>query len=881
MALRDLYARYLAMNGRRGPPAIERIYPALAVEAAVEKQLGLRSHAEIEAYGVGRFVARCDEFVARHSRAYGPFSRRMGLWWQEPSGLAQCDQWDRGNAEASWTTLSKAFDAGRLAREERVVPYCPRCRTALGSPDYRPADGQGSGTELAVTVRLALRAPPAPRSPLVRDADLLVWTPPWRLLCAAGVAVHPRETYVVARRTGHDDRVVVSEAVHAGVLGPDWAIASRMPGTDLAGLAYQPAFPLDVADGHRIIPASFVRAKLGTGLALLAGAFGTSDYTECGQHNLPIVDPLGPDGRLDPGLPLVGGKPCAAADDIVAADLADRGLLFASQHRQVRRRLCGGCGVALLWRARPVWLLDGEVISRTRFLGLPLPIWECPSGHLTCPGSIVELSALADRDLAGIDPRRPELDAVVFDCPQCSERASRVVDVADRSVLGGPASSAPARPALARPDEGSQVGLGAVTDAQGRIMAARTGTTMEPLPLIEHHGADAVRWFIAAGAAPSAVLRMAPERIDHVARRVLLRYLHMIAFWCEQAAAASTGGVPPGSGGAAARTPRRRASGPQVATRPTVDRWALSELQLIIAEVTSALDAFDTVRAARGIAGFVDQLSRWYLRVSRRRFREGADGADAFATLHECLETLSKLMAPIAPFASEYAWQRLRPRAAPDSVHLAAWPIAVKSLIDVRVGDEMRLVRRICALGRAARTAASIALRQPLSLAEVTVAGLAADYPAGPAILSGESLALAAAELNVREIEVQQGPGLPLEPRAGRAVASRGGVVVSLDVTVTPQLRRAGLARAAIRAIQRGRRQDGFAPGEPISVRWDSADDEMARAIAEYGPLISAETHAGDLVRLQAAGGPLQVERHEHDEPSLGLALWLSRPRRP
>jgi len=546
----------------------------------------------------------------------------------------------------------------------------------------------------------------------------------------------------------------------------------------------------------------------------------------------------------------------------------------------------------LLWRAKPAWFLDGTAISRTRFVGLPLPVWECANGHLTCPGSIAELSALAGTELTGIDPRRPELDAVAIGCPVCAAQARRVADVAEaadladvgsRSSDDGPGRRGPYRAAPGRPSERRPAGAGPVADVEGRTMAARSGTTMEPLPLIERHGADALRWFFTAAVAPSAVLRLAPERVDQIARRVLLRYLNMIAFWCQRTTAASAGDCPPEAVGPTSCAVPPGLSAPADGARPAVDRWVLSELQLLIAEVTDALDAFETVRAGRAIARFVDQLSRWYLRVSRRRFRDGAAGSCAFATLHECLQTLSQLMAPIAPFASDYAWQQLRPRAAPDSVHLTAWPVPATSLIDAPICQEMALVRRICTLGRAARAGARIALRRPLASAQVTIDRAAAIGASGSAIVSGESLALLAAELNVREVGVPSSPGvqtaavLGAASRPAHAVATRGGITVSLDVTITPELWREGLARAAIRAIQRGRRQIGFALGEPIEVRWDSVDAEMALAMTEYGEIISTETRAHRLVRQTVADGRVLADADEHHESALGLAFWLGR----
>jgi isoleucyl-tRNA synthetase len=443
--------------------------------------------------------------------------------------------------------------------------------------------------------------------------------------------------------------------------------------------------------------------------------------------------------------------------------------------------------------------------------------------------------------------------------------------------------------------------LGLLVDERGRKMSKHLGNVLEPMQLMEAHGADAVRWFFAASGSPWATRRISADVLVEIVRKVLLTYWNTVSFLVLYTSAAAEHGTAAKHGAA-----DEQAAVPAPADRPALDRWLLSELNLVVREVTAALESFDSAAAGRRITVFIDDLSNWYVRRSRRRFWDGplsADGAAAFATLSQALETLTRLMAPITPFITDYVWDVLREDGWPDSVHLAAWPVAEDALIDTGLAAQMALARRLVDLGRSARAAALVKVRQPLSRALIAAPGFpalaaelraliadelnvrtldtldgsdtdlvsysaranfralgkrlgsatqsvaAAIAAADAAELAGRLRAAGAAELDVNGVRVTISPEdvvITQTPLAGWAVASDGGETVALEVTITGELRREGLAREFIRLLQDARKNDGLDVTDRISVRWSTADTEVAEAISEHQGMISGEVLAVD-----------------------------------
>ncbi|MEV1008921.1 isoleucine--tRNA ligase [Streptomyces sp. NPDC049881] len=979
---KDVFPRFRTMRGYHVTRKAGWDCHGLPVELAVEKELGFSGKQDIERYGIAEFNARCRASVTRHTDAFAELTTRMGYWVDLDDAYRTMDP---QYIESVWWSLKEIFAKGLLGQDHRVAPWCPRCETGLS--DHELAQGYETVVDPSVYVRLPLVS-----GPLADRAELLIWTTtPWTLVSNTAVAVHPEVTYAVAARG--DERLVVAEPLLGKALGEEWtATGETFTGAEMERWRYRRPFELvdfGGADAHYVVTADYVTTEDGTGLVHQSPAFGEDDLLTCRRYGLPVVNPVRSDGTFEEGLPLVGGQFFKKADEALVADLADRGLLFRHLPYEHSYPHCWRCHNPLLYYAQPSWYIrttrikDALVrenekttwypesvkhgrygdwltnnvdwaLSRKRYWGTPLPIWRCPEDHLTCVGSLAELSELSGTDQSRLDPHRPFIDEVVFTCPAegCALTATRVEEVIDGWYDSGAMPFAqwgyphrnrevfekryPAQYIAEAIDQTrgwfytlmavgtlvfdrssyeNVVCLGHILAEDGRKMSKHLGNILEPIPLMEQHGADAVRWFMAAGGSPWAARRVGHGTIQEVVRKTLLTYWNTVAF---QALYARTAEWAPG------------AEDPAPADRPLLDRWLLSELNALTAAVTTAMENFDTQRTGKLISTFVDDLSNWYVRRSRRRFWQG-DRA-ALRTLHDVLETVTRLMAPLVPFITERVWQDLVvpvTPGAPDSVHLASWPEADLTLIDADLSQDMLLVRRLVELGRATRAESGVKTRQPLSRAlvaaqgfellgddlreqiaeELNVSELAAlseiggslvdtsakanfralgrrfgkgTQPVAQAIAAADAAELSAAlragtaSVVVDGEEVMLSPEeviITETPREGWSVASDPGATVALDLEITPELRRAGLARDVIRLIQEARKTSGLDVADRIAVRWASDDEEVRRALADHQALLCSEVLATDFAEETAAEGEGYGE--EFGDSALGITFRL------
>ena len=983
---KDLYPRYQTMRGFSVPRRAGWDCHGLPVELAVEKELGFTGKGDIEAYGVAEFNARCRESVLRHVADFETLTERMGYWVDLSTAYRTMDA---PYIESVWWSLQRIFEQGLLVQDYRVTPYCPRCGTGLSSHELGQPDVYREVVDPSVYVRF-----PITSGPYAGRADLLVWTTtPWTLVSNTAVAVHPEVDYVAARRPGEDRLVVVAAPLLERVLGADAEVTDRFRGAELERTAYDPPFQLvDVPDSHYVVLADYVTVADGTGLVHQSPAFGADDLAVARRYLLPVVNPVDASGHFRPELPLVGGLFFKAADDPLVADLTERGLLLRAEPYSHSYPHCWRCGTPLIYYALPSWYIRTTAIrdrllaenartdwhppsiatgrygdwlennvdwalSRNRYWGTPLPIWRCPAGHLTCVGSLAELGRRAGRDLAGLDPHRPYVDEITFDCPDCGAVAGRVPEVIDGwydsgsmpfAQWGAPYSNnaefEAAYPAQFIAEALDQtrgwfytlmaVGtlvfdrsayetvlcLGLLVDADGRKMSKHLGNVLDPFELFDRHGADAVRWWMLCAGNPWATRRIGHEALEEIVRKVLLTYWNTAAFFVLYANANSWEPL---------ETPA-----PAVADRPLLDRWVLGEAHATAEEVTAALDDFDSARAGRRLSAFVDDLSNWYVRRSRRRFWEGDPAA--LATLHEVLYVVTLLLAPFIPFLTDALWRVLfaavEPQT-PDSVHLAPWPRVDGSLVDEGLREQVGLVRRLVELGRTARADSGVRTRQPLGRALVAAPGWAAlpaalreqvaeelnvrsfdalategglvDVTAKPnfralgrrfggrtpavaaAIRAADAGSLAAALAGGSALVGVDGAPVQLAaedvaftetPRAGWAVATAGGETVALDLTITPELRRAGLVREAVRLVQEARRTAGLDVSDRIELWWTADDAELAGALREGGALLAAEVLAVAVFEGPPAADPTGTATTDlatHREEELGLTFWL------
>ncbi|HYN96392.1 MAG TPA: isoleucine--tRNA ligase, partial [Pilimelia sp.] len=719
---KDVFPRFKTMKGHYVARRAGWDCHGLPVEIAVEKELGLTGKQDIERVGVAEFNARCRESVLRHVGEFEAMTERLGYWVDMSDAYTTMSS---EYVESVWWALRQIFDKGLLGEDYRVAPYCPRDGTALS--DHEVAQGYETVRDPSVYVRLPVVGEVAGHS----GVDLLVWTTtPWTLVANTAVAVHPDVTYAVARTDA--GTFVVAEPLVRAALGEDAQVLATVPGRELERVRYtRPLDLVDIPDAHYVLLADYVTTEDGTGLVHQAPAFGAEDLATCRRYGLPVVNPVGPDGRFRADLDLVGGLFFKDADAVLVKELERRGALLRATDYEHSYPHCWRCHTPLMYYAQPSWyirttqirdalLRENEgttwypehikqgrfgdwlrnnvdwALSRSRYWGTPLPIWRCPEGHLTCVQSRAELGELAGRDLSGLDPHRPYIDEVVFPCPDCGDEARRVPEVIDAWFDSGSMPLAQlGYPHVAGSDEAFDAGypaqfiaeaidqtrgwfyslmavgtlvfdrssyenvlvLGHIVAEDGRKMSKHLGNILEPMPLMDKHGADALRWFMLCSGSPWVSRRVGDGPLDEIVRRFLLTYWNTASFFTLYAGASGWRPDP--------------AAEPELTP---LDRWLRAELAHVVGVVDAALEDFDTAGAGRALAQFVDDLSNWYVRLSRARFWRGDPAA--LGTLASALDVLTRLLAPFTPFLAEHVWQvAVRPGdpAAAESVHLAAW----------------------------------------------------------------------------------------------------------------------------------------------------------------------------------------------------------------
>ncbi|PKQ24686.1 MAG: isoleucine--tRNA ligase [Actinobacteria bacterium HGW-Actinobacteria-5] len=968
---KDVFPRFKTMQGFRVDRKAGWDCHGLPVELAVEKELGFNGKPDIEAYGVEAFNAKCRESVSRHVDAFTELTHRMGYWVNLDEAYWTMDP---SFVESVWWALKQIHSKGLLVEDYRVAPYCPRCGTTLS--DHELAQGYEDVKEDSVYVRFPLTSGPLAGKASLLVWTTTPWTLVSNTAAAVHpdvtyvVASNDSESLVLAEALAEK---VLGEGWRLGqtFTGKEMEFWSYARPLDLV------EFPDVIGGTHQVLLADFVTTEDGTGVVHEAPAFGEVDMELCRAYGLPMVNPVRADGTFEPDLDLVGGLFFKTADKVIIDNLRQRGLMFRVQPYEHSYPHCWRCHTPLLYYAQPSWYIRTTQIkdallrenkatnwypehikwgrygdwlnnnidwalSRSRYWGTPLPIWRCPAGHQTCVGSRAELSELTGRDYAELDPHRPFVDEVTFACPNCQQTAQRVPEVIDAWFDSGSmpfaqwgypwAEGSADEFGAAYPadficeaidqtrgwfyslmavgtlvfDQSSYKNvlcLGHILAEDGRKMSKHLGNILEPIPLMDTHGADAVRWFMAAGGSPWASRRVGHQTIQETVRKVLMTYLNTVAF---QSLYARANNWSPALGDA---EPAGHREGPS----HVLDRWLVSARNDLVRQVTAALEDFDTQRAGALLASFVDDLSNWYVRRSRRRFWDGDAGA--LQTLHDTIHVVTRLMAPLVPFLTERVWQDLVVATDPDapaSVHLAEWPLADEAAIDDRLDEAMQLTRRIVELGRSARSEAKVKTRQPLGralipssafalldaelraevMAELNVervesfasAGDLVDHSAkgnfralgkrfgkqtplvAGAIASADAAVLAAdlathgkayvLVTDLGEVEVSPEDVIVSErPREGWSVVNEQGETVALDLELTPELVQAGVAREFIRAVQEARKTSGFEVSDRIRLTWAASDADTAAALRTHTALIGDEVLALEVSEAEPADG--------------------------
>jgi isoleucyl-tRNA synthetase len=948
---KDVFPRYKTMRGHLVHRKAGWDCHGLPVELEIERELGFASKEDIERYGVAEFNARCRESVLRYVDEWNRLTERIGFWIDTDDAYFTLEN---EYIESVWWSLKQVYDKGLLTEGYKVVPYCTRCGTALSS--HEVALGYRDVIDPSIYVRFPIRGE--------EGLSLLAWTTmPWTLVPHAAIAVDPDATY--ARVRVDDEILIVAEALVSRVFGDHAEVVQRVPGSALLGISYEPPFPYitDYGErGHTVLPGDFVSLEEGTGVVHTGAAYGEDDFRLAEDNGLTIQNPVRPDGTFDERTGPFAGMYVREADAHIIDALRQSGRLFREETYEHAYPHCWRCDTPLIYYAKSNWYvrttevrerllssneevtwyphhikhgrfgnwLENNVdwaLSRERYWGTPLPIWRSDDGETVCVGSMAELRELG-AELPD-DLHRPFIDEVTFERDgKAFRRVPDLIDVwwdsgcmpfaqwhapfENQDVFGErfPADYicealdqtrgwfysllAISTLLFGRSSYRTVLCLGLILDPEGQKMSKSRGNVVVPWDVIDTHGADAFRWYYFTSKQPWDGYRFSLETVGESVRQFLKTLWNTYGFFVLYA---NAGQIEPD------------ANGPGT----DLDRWVLSRLHATTATAIERLDDYDTTGAGRAIADYVEELSNWYVRRSRRRFWDGDPAA--FATLRECLVTVAKLLAPLIPFVSDEIYENLD--GSEPSVHLCQYPEPGQR--DAELEWQMEVARNAVELGRAARAQAGVKVRQPLREAIVVArdAERAAIERFEPLVLEelnvkrlryvseadelghfelrpgyralgprfGKLMPQVAAAIDALDPEnaarilreggtvainiegtdhplSAQDLQLVLRPLEGYQVERSGSHAVALDLTLDDELRREGLAREVVHAVQAARKSAGLRVEDRISLSL-TGDPELLDAARAHERYVAGETLATSLRYDGADGAPAEIEGRE------------------
>ena len=809
-AFKDMFPRYHTMRGKYVLRKGGWDTHGLPVEIEVEKELGFKNKRDIEEYGIARYNEKCRESVFRYIKEWEQLTERIAFWVDlEDAYITYKNEY----IQSVWWILRQFWDKGLLYEGFKVVPYCARCGTPLSS--HEVAQGYEEVADPSVFVRFPVKDQPGTFFLVWTTTP---WTLPGNVAIAVNRRSTYVVVEGPAASGEGTERLILAEALLDKALEhrEQYTVVETLRGEDLLGKHYEPLYrflPVE-QDYAYVVHGDFVSMEDGSGLVHIAPAFGADDMDVGRECGLPVLQTVDATGSFIPDVTPWAGMWVKDADPLITNELKERGLLYKVERYVHNYPFCWRCHTPLLYYARSTWYIattryrdamieqnqtinwvpahikDGRfgnwleelrdwALGRERYWGTPLPVWRCENpdcNHMHCIGSVAELSELSGADQSGLDLHRPYVDEVTFPCSECGGTMRRVPELIDVWFDSGsmpvaqwgypfqnedlfkdqfPADyiceavdqtrgwfysqHAISTMLFGRTDFKNVICLGHILDEQGRKMSKSLGNIVEPWSVLDKYGADAFRWYMYTAGPPGEPRRFSVELVGEVVRSFTLTLWNVYSFFVTYANLDSFDPASP-------RVP--------VEQRELLDRWILAELHNLVRDVTDAYERYDVPAATRPIEQFVDRLSNWYLRRSRRRFWKSESDADkqaAYQTLYECLVTVAKLLAPTMPFMAEALYRNLVARqdsTAPESVHLAFWPEWDEALIDRKLMDDMRLAQRLVSLGHAARNSANLKVRQPLSEA-VFVVRDASERPVVEALAG-----TIADELNVKQVRV-------------------------------------------------------------------------------------------------------------------------------
>ena len=798
---KDVFPRFWTMKGYEVPRKAGWDTHGLPVELEVEKMLGINGKPQIEDYGVEPFIKKCKESVWKYKHEWELMSDRVGFWADMENPYVT---YHNDYIESEWWALKTINEKGLLYKGHKIVPYCPRCGTSLSS--HEVAQGYKDVKETSCIAKFKVKNE--------ENTYILAWTTtPWTLPSNVALCVSPKDTYVMVE-VEDGTRYILAEALVPSVIKEEYKVVRSNTGNDLYGTEYEPLydFAKPTKKAYYVVADSYVTLTDGTGVVHIAPAFGEDDSRVGRDNDLPFVQLVNGEGKFTKETGNWAGTWVKDADKLVLSDLKERGLLFAALPYEHSYPFCWRCDTPLLYYAVDTWFIKMSALrdrlvannntvnwmpenikegrfgnflenvidwglSRSRYWGTPLPVWECECGHYHVIGSIEELKKLGKDVPDDIELHKPYIDGITIKCEKCGKEMHRVPDVIDCWFDSGSMPFAqyhypfenkelfekrfPAQfiseaidqtrgwfytlMAISTllfdraPFENCLV-LGHVQDKDGLKMSKHKGNVVDPWSVLDKQGADAVRWYFCASSSPWLPTRFYPEGISEYQRKFIGTFWNTYAFYVLYADIDNFNPL------------EYKLEYDKLSQ---MDKWALSKLNTLVKDVDSLMQEYKITESARLIQDFTDELSNWYVRRCRERFWENGmeqDKINAYMTLYTCLVTLAKVTAPFVPFMTEEIYQNLvrnLDKTAPESIHLCDYPVANEEYIDKKLEENMELVLEIVTLGRSCRNISNMKNRQVLAKAYVgTTKELSKDYQD-----------IIKEELNVKEIEFTEDAG--------------------------------------------------------------------------------------------------------------------------
>lgn len=762
--IKDMIPRYHTMKGEMVPRKAGWDTHGLPVELEVEKLLGLDGKEQIEEYGLEPFIKHCKESVWKYKGMWEDFSDTVGFWADMDDPYVT---YHDNFIESEWWALKTIWDKGLLYKGHKIVPYCPRCGTPLSS--HEVAQGYKDVKERSAIVRFKVKD---------EDAYILAWTTtPWTLPSNVGLCVNPGITYVKVR-AADGMTYYMAEALVEKVLGEGAQVLERCTGKDLEYKEYEPLFPFQKVDkkGHFVVCDTYVTLSDGTGVVHIAPAFGEDDNRVGKVYDLPFLQMVNEKGEMTGDTPWAGTF-CKEADKEILADLKKRELLFDAPNFEHSYPHCWRCDTPLIYYARESWFIKMTAvkedlirnnntinwipanigkgrfgdwlenvqdwsISRNRYWGTPLPVWECECGHMAAFGSRAELKKMSDNCPDDIELHRPFIDEVTIKCEKCGKEMYRVPEVIDCWFDSGAMpfaqhhypfenkelfeSQFPAQFISEAVDQTrgwfysllaistlifnkapyeNVIVLGHVQDENGQKMSKSKGNAVDPFEALDKYGADAIRWYFYVNSAPWLPNRFHGKAVTEGQRKFMGTLWNTYAFFILYAEIDQF-------------DPTKHQL--EYEKLSIMDKWLLSKLNTLVKTVDDHMEHYRIPESARALQEFVDEMSNWYVRRSRERFwakEMPQDKINAYMVLYTSLVTVSKLAAPMIPFMTEDIYQnmvRTVDKEASESIHLCDYPTAKEEWIDSELEDNMARLLEVVVMGRACRNTANIKNRQPI-----------------------------------------------------------------------------------------------------------------------------------------------------------------------